>query len=289
MNLFAQTSSGLADTAASIWQQSIHFLSAKGLDFSINLMAAIVIFFVGRLIAKFLKTFCHKLMMHSKVDETLARFLGNIIHSLLMMLVILAAIDQLGINTTSFAAVIAAAGLAVGFALQSSLANFASGVMLILFKPFEVGDFINAGGSAGVVEEIHIFSTLMRTGDNIQIVIPNNQITNGTITNFSAKETRRIDMEIGCSYDDNLKDVKDYLESVIKNDDRILSDPEPVVAVNELGESSVNFVLRPWVNSEDFSKVRWDLTEQIKLGFDEKGFHFPYPTRDVVLQGNNPL
>jgi len=197
--------------------------------------------------------------------------------------VVIAAIDRLGIDTTSFAAILAAAGLAVGLALQGSLSNFASGVMLILFKPFKVGDFVEAGGSAGSIEEIHIFNTIMRTGDNVQIIIPNSTITDGTITNYSAKETRRIDLVVGCGYDDDLKAVKEFLVALLKADERILLDPEPFVAVSELGDSSVNFVVRPWVKSEDYWTTRWDLTACIKIGFDEQGFNIPYPTQDVNM------
>ena len=176
-----------------------------------------------------------------------------------------------------------AIGLAIGFALKDSLANFASGVMLIMFKPFKVGDFVNAGGSSGVIEEIRIFNTFMRTGDNVQIIIPNSQITGGTITNYSAKDTRRIDLVVGCGYSDNLKEVKDFLTQLIAGDERVLDDPAPVIAVNELADSSINFVVRPWVKSADYWTTRWDLTEKIKLGFDERGFTIPFPSQDLFI------
>lgn len=274
-----------AEANSGVTSEVMKFITEKGSGFAINVVVALVILFVGKWVAKLLGGVGRKLMVKAKVDETLAKFLSNIIYGLLLTLVVLAAIEQLGVDTTSAAAVIAAAGLAVGFALQSSLSNFASGVMLILFKPFKVGDFVNAGGSAGVVEEIHIFHTLMRTGDNVQITIPNSQITGGTITNFSAKETRRIDLVVGCGYGDDLRAVKTFFEDLLAGDERILEDPEPVVAVNELGESSVDFVVRPWVNAADYWAVRWDLTEKIKLGFDENGFNIPYPTRDVHVHG----
>ena len=178
---------------------------------------------------------------------------------------------------------VAAAGLAISLALQGSLANFAAGVMLILFKPFKVGDFVDAGGSTGVVEEIQLFSTMVRTGDNVLMIIPNAQVTGGTITNYSAKETRRVDLVVGCGYGDDLKAVKQFLEELVAGDDRILEEPEPVVAVSELGDSSVNFVVRPWVNSGDYWDVKWELTEKIKLGFDERGFNIPYPTQDIHI------
>jgi small conductance mechanosensitive channel len=262
-------------------QKVLTFLSERGMELGINIMAAAAIFIVGRWLAKLLAKICKKLMVRAKIDETLTRFLSALVYAILLTLVVVASLDRLGVNTTSLAAVVAAAGLAVGLALQSSLSNFAAGVMLILFKPFRVGDFVEAGGTSGVVEEIHIFNTVMRTGDNVKIILPNGQISGGTISNYSANATRRIDMVVGCGYDDDLKAVKKYLEMLLTEDDRILSDPEPVVAVNELGASSVDFVVRPWVANADYWAVRWDLTEKLKLGFDEQGFNFPYPQQDV--------
>ena len=280
----AQTNDLLAQGSEAL-NTVIAFIAQKGADFGINLLSAVLIFFVGRWVAKLLKSISSKLMIRAKLDETLVKFLANLAYSLLLAFVIIAAIDSLGVNTTSFAALLAAAGLAVGLALQSSLSNFASGVMLIMFQPFKVGDFVDAAGSAGVIEEVHIFRTLMRTGDNVQITIPNSAITAGTITNFSAKDTRRIDLSVGCGYADDLKAVKSFLTELVSTDERILDDPEPVVAVHELGDSSVNFVVRPWVNSEDYWAVRWDLTENIKVGFDANGFSIPYPTQELHLHG----
>ena len=259
----------------------LEFLSTRGVDFGLNLIAAIAIFVVGRWIAKLITRIVGKVARRANLDETLIKFLENILYTLLVAFVVLAALDRLGVDTTSFAAIIAAAGLAIGFALQGSLGNFAAGVMLIIFKPFKVGDFVEAGGSSGVVEEIQIFNTLMRTGDNVQIIIPNGAITAATISNYSSKPTRRIDLVTGCGYGDDLKAVKMLLEELLSADERILADPAPVVAVAELGDSSVNFVVRPWVDSADYWDVRWDLTEQIKLKFDERGFNIPYPTQDI--------
>ena len=249
--------------------------------FALNLVAALAIYVVGRWVAKFLSGIVRRMITRAHVDETLGKFLANIVYMVLLAVVIIAALGKLGVPTTSFAAVLAAAGFAIGFALKDSLGNFAAGVMLILFQPFKVGDFVEAAGTSGVVEEIRIFNTLMRTGDNRQIIVPNSAISDGIITNFSAKTTRRIDLVIGCGYGDDLKAVKEFLEAVLAADDRILADPEPLVAVSELGDSSVNFVVRPWVKSEDFFATRCDLTESIKLGFDERGFNIPYPTHDV--------
>lgn len=282
--LFAQQESSSTDAmgrASVIWEEINVYLAQEGTSLAIHIVVALVIFFVGKWVANLLSRFCVRLMRQAKVDETLSRFLANIIYAILMVVVILASLSELGIDTTSLAAVLAAAGFAVGMALQGTLGSFASGVMLILFKPFKLGDFIEAGSTSGIVEEIQIFSTRLRTGDNIAIIVPNAQITGGTIKNYSHKPTRRIDLVIGCGYDDDLKEVKSFLEHAIRSDERVLSDPEPVVAVNELGDSSVNFIVRPWVNNADYWATRWDLTEKIKLGFDERGFNIPYPTRDL--------
>ncbi|WP_417386149.1 mechanosensitive ion channel family protein [Gimesia sp.] len=272
-----------------IWNTVREYLATQGVHLVINLLLALLIFLVGKWVTNILSRFCNRLMKQAKVDDTLARFLANIVYAVLMVMVILATLSRLGINTTSMAAVVAAAGFAVGMAFQGTLGNFASGVMLILFKPFRVGDYIEAGGTAGIVEEIQIFSTFLRTGDNIAIVVPNGHIASGTIRNFSKKPTRRIDLVIGCGYDDDLKAVKSFLEEVVQGDERVLSDPAPVVAVSELGDSSVNFVVRPWVNNADYWTTRWDLTERIKLGFDERGFNIPYPTRDLHVYNESSV
>ncbi len=258
-------------------------LTEHGTTLAMNVLAALAIFVLGRWLAKWLTRLVKRVCTRANVDETLVTFLGNLVYFALLLLVIMAALNRLGINTTSFAAILAAAGLAIGLALQGTLSNFAAGVMLILFKPFKVGDFVVAGGSTGAVEAIHIFNTVMRTGDNIVMVVPNSAITSGTITNYSAKETRRIDLSIGCGYGDDLKAVKAFLQELVDKDTRILKEPAAVVAVDALGDSSVNFVVRPWVNSSDYWAVRWELTESIKNGFDERGFNIPYPTRDIHI------
>jgi small conductance mechanosensitive channel len=248
-----------------------------------RLLPAIAIFVIGRIAARVLTSAARRIMTKAGLDETLAKFLGNIISSLLTVVVVLAALQSLGVETTSFAAILAAAGFAIGMALQGSLGNFASGVMLILFKPFKVGDFISAGGTVGTVEEIQLFSTIMETGDNVRIIVPNGQITSAVISNFSANDTRRIDLVIGCGYSDDLQAVKQFFIDTVAADDRVLAEPEAVVAVDELGESSVNFVVRPWVNASDYWDVKRDLVEAIKAGFDARGFSFPYPSSDVYM------
>ncbi len=281
--LFAQGENNPANQMTEVWEQVQAFVYEQGFHLALNLLGAIVVFVVGRWAAKLIRRICTGMLQRAKVDETLTKFLTNIIYSLALAFVVVAVLDQLGVNTTSFAAIVASAGLAIGLALQGSLSNFAAGVMLILFRPFGVGDFVNAGGVSGVVEEVRIFNTRIRTGDNVQIIIPNGQITTDAIKNYSVKETRRIDLVVGCGYADDLRAVKRFLEELLADDERILQDPEPVVAVNELGESSIDFVVRPWVKAADYWAVRWELNEKIKLGFDEQGFNIPYPSRDVYM------
>lgn len=279
LGLLAQLSEWQAE-----WDRARQFLTQAGLQFGLNLLAAIAIFFIGRWITGILTRLATAFLVRTRVDATLANFLANILYVMLLAFVVITALGRLGVDTTSFAAIIAAAGLAVGLALQNSLSNFASGVMLILFKPFKVGDSIQAAGTSGVVEDIHIFTTQLRTPDNVQITIPNGQVTSGIITNFSAKATRRIDLVIGCGYDDDLKSVKSFLQELVAGDDRILRDPAPVVAVDALADSSVNFAVQAWVRNPDLGAVRRDLIERIKLGFDERGFTIPYPTRSVYVE-----
>lgn len=251
--------------------------------YGLSVLAALVIFFVGKWLARMLTNVLKKMMTRAGTDETLIGFVGSIAYVALMVFVVIAALSELGVETTSFAAVLAAAGLAIGLALQGSLSNFASGVMLILFKPFKAGDFIEAAGTSGVVEEIQIFSTRLRTGDNKQLFVPNGAIFSGTITNYSTKPTRRVDMVFGCGYDDDLLAAKKLLMDIVEGDERILADPAPVVAVNELADSSVNFVVRPWVNAADYWNVYFDFHEQVKLRFDEAGISIPYPQSDVHM------
>jgi small conductance mechanosensitive channel len=248
-----------------------------------NIVIAAAILFGGIWLAKRIKNYIATIMEKREIDALLASFTSNIAYVALVAFVVIAALGQLGIQTTSFVAIIGAAGLAIGLSLQSSLSNFASGVMIIAFRPFKVGDFIEAGGVAGVVEGIQIFSTLMRTGDNKAIIVPNSNITGGNITNYSAKDTRRIDMVFGIGYGDDIKKAKDILVKLLEDDERVLKDPEPVVAVSELADSSVNFVVRPWVNSADYWGVKFDYTEAVKLTFDKEGISIPYPQQDVHM------
>ena len=256
---------------------------ALALPYITNFIFAIVIFFIGKFIISKAVNIAKKIMTKTKIDDALVGFAGNILYALGMAFVVIAALSKLGVETTSLAAVIAAAGLAIGLALQGSLSNFASGVLIILFRPFTVGHYIEAAGVAGTVEEISIFTTQLKTPDNKVVIVPNGQITGGSITNYSKKPTRRVDMVVGVGYDDNLAQVKEVLEKIIASEDRILKDPAPVIAVSELADSSVNLVVRPWVNSADYWPVKFDLTEKVKTTFDEEGISIPYPQRDLHI------
>ena len=252
-----------------------------------NVLIAIAIYLVGRWIGKRLVKLIDTIMSARSIDTALREFISSILSVLITFVVAVVAIEQLGVDTTSLLAILGAAGLAVGLALKDSLSNFAAGVMLIVFRPFNIGDFVNAAGIAGVVEKISVFSTQFRTGDNQEIIVPNAHIYGGVIINVSAKPTRRVDLVIGIGYDDDIKKARDLMLQVIAADDRILKDPEPVVAVNELGDSSVNFVVRPWVKSADYWAVKWELLETIKETFDQNGVSIPYPQQDVHMHQAN--
>jgi len=250
-------------------------------QFGINAILAVVIFFVGRWLVNLAVKVVKKMMAAADIEDTLEHFLGNLLYYMLMAAVVIATINQLGVETTSLLAVVATAGLAIGLALQGSLSNFASGVMIVGFRPYKVGDFIEAGGVSGTVEQVQIFTTVLRTGDNRQVIVPNSQIMAGDITNYSANPTRRVDLVASCSYDDDLDHVRKVLEGIVADDDRVLDEPATSIAVTELGDSSVNFIVRPWVKSGDYWAVRCDMTEQIKKRFDAEGLSIPYPQRDV--------
>ncbi|MGI9272006.1 MAG: mechanosensitive ion channel family protein [Woeseiaceae bacterium] len=266
---------------ASIWDSALVTLQTTGIEFAINLGKAILIFYVGKLIVSLLIRTVRKIMRRRDVDDTLESFVLSLARMILMMFVIIATIGALGIETTSFAAVIAAAGLAIGLALQGSLSNFASGVLIVLFRPYKVGDFIEAAGISGVVVEVEILTTVFKTGDNKRVIVPNGQVMDSVITNYSANDTRRVDMVVGVGYDDDLDKVRATLEELIAADDRILDEPAHKIAVSELADSSVNFVVRPWVKTDDYWGVMFDLTEAIKKRFDSEGISFPFPQQDV--------
>lgn len=256
-------------------------ISEYAIPFGIKLVTAIAIYIIGKMVINIILKVIRTVLTKSKMDEMLLNFVLSIARSILLLFVIIAALNELGVDTTSFIALLGAAGLAVGLALQSTLQNFAAGVMLILFRPFQKGDFVEAAGIAGAVFNITIFNTIIKTGDNKQIIIPNGEIYGGTITNYSANDTRRIDMVFGISYDDDMKKAKKIMEDVIAADERVLKDPETLIAVSELADSSVNFVVRPWVNTADYWAVKFALTENIKEAFDNNGISIPYPQMDI--------
>ena len=249
--------------------------------YGIKVIAAIAIFIVGRWIAKGFRKLVRNVMGRRKIDKTIIGFVGNLTYVLLLTFVVVAALGQLGIQTTSFIAILGAAGLAIGLALQGSLANFAAGFLMIIFRPFKVGDLIEGAGTTGTVEEIQIFTTMLKTPDNKTVIVPNSKMTADNIVNYTAKGTRRVDMIVGIGYESDIDKAREIMEELAANDDRVLKDPAPTIAVVELADSSVNFVFRPWVNASDYWNVWFDLTEQVKKRFDEAGISIPYPQRDI--------
>ena len=251
--------------------------------FGLKLVAAILIFVIGRWVAKMVQNGLEKGMLKAKVDQVLVTFTVNMAYTALMVFVALAALGQLGVQTTSFIAVLGAAGLAVGLALQGSLSNFASGVMIIIFRPFKIGDYVEGGGVGGTVKAIHIFTTTLTTGDNKRVIVPNSKMMGDNITNYSAEGTRRLDLTASISYGDSIDKAKAVLQDILAKEPRVLKDPAPFVGVSKLAESSVDFTVRPWVQSADYWPVCFDLNEAIKKRFDAEGLSIPFPQRDVHL------
>lgn len=250
-------------------------------DILLNIFFAAVIVIVGRTVVSWLVKLSRKIMVRANMDPILINFSSSIINVLLLLFVLIAALDQLGVNTTSMIAVLGAAGLAVGLALKDSLQNFAAGVMLILYRPFRIGHFVEVAGVLGIVEQITIFNTVMRTPDNREVIVPNGNIYADTITNYSARDTRRIDMVFGISYNDDLLKAKQIMTDIVTGHELVLKDPAPIIRVADLGDSSITFNVWPWVNASDLATVRADLIETIKLAFDANGISIPYPQMDV--------
>lgn len=267
------------EDVSAIWLQ----VQAIATDWGIKVLAALAILVIGRWVAMAIRRGVRRGMERGGVDPIIVGFAGSIVYIALLAFVVIAALGQLGIQTTSFIAILGAAGLAVGLALQGSLANFAAGFLMIIFRPFKVGDFVEAAGVAGVVKEIQIFTTTMKTGDNKTIIIPNAKISGDNIINYSAEENRRVDMTVGVAYDADLSKVRDVLNDIISKDERILSDPPSQVAVAELADSSVNFIVRVWTKSGDYWGVKCDATETIKNRFDKEGIGIPFPQRDIHI------
>jgi len=256
-------------------------------DYLLKIIIAIIIYIIGKFLSRLISKAVVKVLKHRKIDDTVTSFVANIVYSSAFFITIIAAASQLGFNTSSLIAIFGAAGLAVGLALKDSLSNFASGVMLIIFKPFKAGDFVEVAGSAGVVEEILIFATKLRTGDNKTVIIPNGAITNGTITNYSTKPTRRIDLVIGVSYDADLAQTKALLMQIVSQHDLVLKDQDITIGVSELADCSVNFVVRPWVKTENYWPVYFDLLEKIKIELDKAGIEIPFPQLSVHMNKEN--
>ncbi|MCI0516677.1 MAG: mechanosensitive ion channel [Woeseiaceae bacterium] len=265
------------------WAKLFGELQTTGLDLGLNLLAAIVIFYVGRAVARILTKGVRKVMESQSVDPILVSFVSSLLQWGLMAFVIIAAITKIGVETTSLIALIGAAGLAVGLALQGSLSNFAAGVLIVLFRPYKVGDWVEAAGVAGSVLQVQVLTTILQTADNKQIIIPNGQIMSSIITNYNANTTRRVDLEVGVSYADDIDKVRKALQEVTSADSRVLRHPECQIAVSGLGESSVVFVVRPWVSAGDYWDVKFGLTEAIKKRFDKEGISIPFPQRDVHI------
>lgn len=246
-------------------------------------VSAIVILVLGRMAAGWARKLTRKGLERGEVDATLIPFVAKLVYYGVLAVVVIAALNRLGVATTSVVAIFGAAGLAVGLAMQGTLSNFASGVMLLVFRPFDLGDFVEAAGTTGVVMEIGIFSTTLRTGDNIKITVPNSQIYGATISNYNGYDTRRLDLVMGVSYDDDLQTAIDTIRTIITADDRVLADPTPLVAVSNLGDSTVDIVVRPWCSASDYWGLRFDLTRSLKEGLEGAGCSIPYPQTDVHL------
>ncbi len=246
-----------------------------------SIVYAIIILAIGFWGAKLISRLVKGLMERREADPALTGFVGNLVNALVVIFAVIAALNQLGIQTTSLVAIVGAAGLAVGFALKDSLGNFAAGIMILIFKQFKVGDLIESAGVLGVVETLSIFSTQLKTGDNKTVFVPNGKLIGDNITNYSTKPTRRVDLVIGVSYDADLSHVKSVLEEILDNESRILKDPAPTIGVLELADNSVNFAVRPWVDAADYWGVYFDLHAGVKTRFDKEGISIPYPQRDV--------
>ncbi len=272
---------------AQVIEHSLTFLQKNQelmLSFALKLVVAIIIFYVGRWVATGISRLIGKALLMRHVDKAVVSFLSSIVYAAVLIAFALIALSHLGIQTASFLAILGAAGLAIALALQGSLSNFASGVLIIIFRPFKAGDFVEVAGISGVVERIDIFQTIFKTGDNKKIIVPNSQITGGAITNYSAEKRRRVDLTIGISYDSDLRLAKQILAEILQQDDRILAEPKPVIAVSALADSAVQLVVRPWVESGNYWAVYWDTLEQVKLRFDAAGIEIPFPQMSLHMK-----
>ena len=265
-----------------LWNQLSELMSS----FGISLFIALFILLIGRQVVKIVIKVISSALERSNTEDTVRIFVTNLLNTLLMIVVFIAAINQLGIQTTSIIAVLGAAGLAIGLALQGSLSNFAAGILIVIYRPYKVGDYIQADNHLGTVDDIQIFSTVLKTPDNKLVIVPNGSIMNGSIVNFSNQDKRRVDIIASCSYEDDIDKVKSVLADILSKDDRILSEPKPRIAVSELADSSVNLIVRPWVKNSDYIDVYYSLLEEIKKRFDQEGISIPYPQSDVHIHNH---
>lgn len=263
------------------YQQYTDLLINNGVSFASKLLLALLVFFIGKRIARWVTNLVVKALKRNNADIELTGFLESLIYWGLFAMVIVAALGQLGVQTASFIAVIGAAGLAVGLALQGSLSNFAAGVLILILRPFKVGDFVDVAGESGKVRKIQIFTTELLTSDNKCVIIPNARVLDSNIVNYTSTGQRRVDMIFGISYDDDIDQARAVLKKLIDDDSRVLKDPTPVIAVHALADSSVNFTVRPWVKTEDYWSFYWHMTEQVKKQFDANEISIPYPQRVV--------
>lgn len=251
--------------------------------YGLKILASLLILLIGRWIAILIRNLVRKILEHRNVAPLVASFVTHVTYIALLTFVVIAALGNLGIQTGSFIAVVGAAGLAIGLALQGSLSNFAAGVLIVIFRPFKVGDYIDGAGVSGTVTEIQIFNTILTSIDNKLIIVPNAKLTGDNIINYSANDTRRVDLVIGVGYGDDLDKVRKVIKEVLDAEDRLLDDPAPVIAVAELGDSSVNFAVRPWCKTSDYWDVYFGITEAVKKRFDAENISIPFPQRDVHL------
>ena len=258
------------------------------IPYGTKVFLAIAIFVVGKWLAKGISQLLSKAVLASTKDEMLQSFVRSISYFLLLLIVVIASLSQLGINTSSLVALIGAAGLAIGLSLQNSLQNFAAGVMLLIFKPFKKGDFIETSGISGTVTQMGLVVLELRTGDNKTVLVPNSNVFSSTITNYSANETRRVDFIFDISYDDDIAQAKELIREILEKDDRVLKEPKPVIAVSTLASSSVQIIARPWANTPNYYAVYWQVTENVKIAFDKAGISIPFNQLDVHLSGSVP-
>jgi small conductance mechanosensitive channel len=280
----AQTGSGTTFLGLDHAQELMNRIYELLAEYGLKVVGALLILVIGRWVAKLLSALAARALTRAKLDATLVPFIENLAYTAMLIFVVIAALAAVGVQTASVIAVLGAAGLAVGLALQGSLANFASGVLILVFKPFRVGDFVEIGGVKGTVQAIHVFNTVLNAPDNVRIIVPNGQVTGGSILNYTINGTRRIDLVISVSYEDDLRQARQVIENVLAGEPRLLREPVPQVAVSEMGSSSIDLVVRPWVKVADYWNVRFDLIERLKVALEENGLTIPFPQHDVHIR-----